>query len=1171
MSCTHGTRVDVIREIRVWIDTERPVFWLNGLAGTGKTTIAFTVASGFNEEGTLGASFFCSRDDAACSNHKLIFPSIAYQLGCFHAEFGKRLASVVKKHPDIVHAGVSYQLRKLIIEPLAIIDRFPTCIVVIDALDECKDDSSISIILAALSSQVDKHLPLKIILTSRPERSISLGFQEDGMAAATHKLALHEIQLSVVEADIKVYLTSQLKRIKLEYNIKGAWPSTLEVDALSTLSFGSFIFAATVIKLIQDRSFCDPNGQLARILPSQTSPKRSFQDSRHSLDQLYMQVLTNAHLDISEELGKRLKAVLGSIVLLQDPLSSSSIEKLLNTEVGVEQTLTHLHSIIFVPEDGTRVIRALHPSLFDFLTDPERCTDPRFTVDVTKQHTMLLVACLRQMQSLKWNLCELADSDVLNTEISHLPALISQHMPSELQYACRYWAAHCAQAIRSEEVLGLLQVFCTEQLLFWVEACSLLGVLRDQLILLDALQRTWITPEDANSTTTICLKSCKRLIREFFPAISIAWAHVYQSAIVFTPQESIIRKHHLYLSRLKVINGPRIWDLSSQIIEGHSDVVCSVIFSPDGKKILSSSYDNSIRSWDAVSGAHLDTFEEHTSAVTSAAFSPDGTRIASFSRTDQSIRLWDSVNGAQLQKLESTSHSLNSFVFSPDGRRILFGPEDEVFKIWDLNTGGILNVLQVKSSVMTCATFSPDGSRIISGSETGALQLWNAISGACLVTVKIIPNHHNVTCVEFSPDGSIFLSCSWDDNIRLCSTVDGTQMSLIRGGGSRARFAPDGTAIASGGTYPSDTISLWDSVTGALLFALKGHSKPIMDISFSPDGQYVVSASMDKTIRLWNVGPAIRSTHTHHASRPPLSAALKLAQKLLRGGQAIKPQPEHLNTYSARIIRMAFSPDATMLISAYRHGPPILWNAISGAHLKSLKGHSDKAWVVACSPDGTRVISGSHDCTVRLWDVAGGRAPKILKGHKDQVVSAIFAPDASLIAAGSADGKIRIWNACDGMHLLVIDACEFPVFEVAFSPDSTRIFCVGISGGRSFIGQWEATGGVPLKTVNMEDSFLQSLALPPDSTNIIVSGRNNKLHTFLASDLSPATKPTTDCFWERGRWDGHFPGFWIPCSAENSDLVDDIDDRLWAQPFGQFPLSYNMPRSNKAHIYAIRP
>ncbi|KZP27506.1 hypothetical protein FIBSPDRAFT_928039 [Athelia psychrophila] len=870
VACTEGTRVSVIQEISTWTvkGADPSVFWLNGSAGTGKSTIAFTVAEALKKRGSLGASFFCSRDDATCSNHKNIFPSIAYQLALLHPSFAQHLAAVVKKRPEIIIAHVACQLQELIVDPLAAASGcISRCVIVIDALDECKDDSAISVILAALSRYVQKLPGIKILITSRPELNINHGFREHVLQSATRSFVLHEIELSAVEADITTYLKPQLEITRDLNGIRKGWPSFEEVNFLSKLSFGLFIYAATSIKFIQDPNYADPQGQLTRILSNTSLPSG---EHAHHLDLLYLQVLTSAHPNISEPLADRLRIIIGTIVFLQDPLSLHSIEQLLSMEnpkrfhdISVRQTLMRLHSIILVPSDDKRVVRALHPSLFDFITNPDRCMSPQFLVDPAKQHTVLLIACLRKMKSLGRNICEISDGSALNSEVVDLLPRIAKFIPPELQYACRHWVAHCIHAIHSDEVSKLLDEFCKEHLLFWIEACSLLGDLRNQLVLLDAVQRTWMSPEEEVSTTAICLNDCERFIREFFPAISVAWAHVYESALGFAPYESTLRKFYpSQLSKLKVINGPQIWDQCSRFLEGHFGEVNSAKFSPDGRRILSSSQDGSIRLWDAVSGAHLTTLQGHADGVNEATFSPDGNLIASVSH-DQTVRLWDAVSGAHLKTLQRSPNNYSppwSVAFSPDGQRILYGPEDNVFKLWDPSSGKVLNLFRPakgESSDMTCAAFSPDGIHIISGSNHGASQLWDALSGARLMKFPLTASYC-VNCVEFSPDGTSFATGDTHGNIKLQSSIDGARLMLFKENSTltSVAFSPDGATIAS----CSNTVRLWDVVSGAMLRTLTGHSGHLNEVSFSPNGHSIVFACDDNTVRIWNIGHNIRPT-----------------------------------------------------------------------------------------------------------------------------------------------------------------------------------------------------------------------------------------------------------------------------------------------------------------------
>src|ERR1700730_13628076 len=212
----------------------RQILWINGVAGSGKTTIAYTAAKFCEDKGVLAASFFCSRDNADCSNLKLVFTTIAYQLGQFCPEFKDGLSEDIRSNPHVVYSNASYQLEKMIIKPLlAVRTKFPPSIVVIDALDECKDDSSTSAILACISQHVEKLFPLKFLITSRPVLQITGAFQYPPLNNATRPLILHEVRLDVIFNDIQCYLKWHFNAIKQKYHIPASWPSPTDVEALT--------------------------------------------------------------------------------------------------------------------------------------------------------------------------------------------------------------------------------------------------------------------------------------------------------------------------------------------------------------------------------------------------------------------------------------------------------------------------------------------------------------------------------------------------------------------------------------------------------------------------------------------------------------------------------------------------------------------------------------------------------------------------------------------------------------------------------------------------------------------------------------------------------------------------------------------------------------------------
>jgi hypothetical protein len=181
--------------------------------------------------------------------------------------------------------------------------------------------------------------------------------------------------------------------------------------------------------------------------------------------------------------------ILGSIVLLRDPLSPRSLEALLGLTLStVRETLLRLHLVVIVPEDDSRAIRLLHPSFFDFITSPTRCSNPKFVVNRDMQHTLLARVCLEVMTSLRQDICGINNLSSLNSEVDDLPSRIIDNIPPHLRYACRHWAWHLANGIFSDVLLDLLREFCSKKLLYWIEVCSLLGELRNALLSLNSVQ-----------------------------------------------------------------------------------------------------------------------------------------------------------------------------------------------------------------------------------------------------------------------------------------------------------------------------------------------------------------------------------------------------------------------------------------------------------------------------------------------------------------------------------------------------------------------------------------------------------------------------------------------------------------------------------------------------------
>jgi len=248
-----GTRRDVLSQLERWLNDKRDkqVLWLNGLAGTGKSTIAQTFAETSFADGKLGASFFCSRDFDDRSNLRTIFPTLAFQLAHRYRSFREKLLPVLIASPGVGRESLCSQMEKLLVGPLKTI-RTPT-LIIIDALDECKDEEPASAILSVLSCYVDQVPNIKFFITGRPEPRIRSGFRLAALRPITEVLKLHDVERPLVDIDIKLFFRTRLTEIAKVWShldVTEEWPLSSDINILCEKAAGLFIYASTAIKFV---------------------------------------------------------------------------------------------------------------------------------------------------------------------------------------------------------------------------------------------------------------------------------------------------------------------------------------------------------------------------------------------------------------------------------------------------------------------------------------------------------------------------------------------------------------------------------------------------------------------------------------------------------------------------------------------------------------------------------------------------------------------------------------------------------------------------------------------------------------------------------------------------------------------------------------------------------
>ena len=484
----------MLNEIEGWAKDfkQSPVFWLNGLAGTGKSTIAQTVSEQIFADGQLGASFFCSRDFEDRSDLHSIFPTLAFQLAHKFPKFRSVFVPLLKSDPDVTHESLYRQMEKLIIEPLELAEI--STVVVIDALDECRDEEPSSAILPVLARLVGRIPKVKFFITGRPEPRIKTGFRLPILVNLASVFVLHDVDLPLINSDIRLFLKHELSELAQQRRL-GRWPGDEQIDLLCWRAAGLFVYAAAVVKFLNSDIHL-PEHRLDVIvrLPGCSDPEGKARiNSNRTLDSLYTSILQTAFSEGDPKVYSRVRSVIGAVVLLINPLPPSGIAKLVSLDPReVVLFLTWVQSLPVLGDYFTQPVKPFHKSFPDFITNPSRCTDARFYISPNEMHLELAMGCLRTVNDgLEQNLLSLPDY-TLNSEVEDLETRVDDRISIALRYACLSWYNHLTKTEGDvSNVVSYLRIFLEQKFLAWLEAVSAIGAVRGAVVGLERLV-TWL-------------------------------------------------------------------------------------------------------------------------------------------------------------------------------------------------------------------------------------------------------------------------------------------------------------------------------------------------------------------------------------------------------------------------------------------------------------------------------------------------------------------------------------------------------------------------------------------------------------------------------------------------------------------------------------------------------
>ena len=465
--CMEGTREQILADLEEWaVNDAAKVFWLNGMAGTGKTSIAHSLSERLHKHEILGASFFCSRSASPeVRDASFIIPTIASTLSQVSPMLRTAMSEVIEEQPDVgsLH-NLSVQFRLLLVDPIkGILDSsLKTYIIVIDALDECTKLVTVErFIKAVVESAPD--MPLKFFISSRDTTQIRGAFHHNPNYTPTI-MSLHSIERTVVQEDIKLYLHTSLSAIATKNRLLNPWPPSDEFEILLERSERLFIYATTAVRYIgaRDVDFRKRLAHITRLTPARMDTA--------IIDSLYNDIMRQAfdcELQTDEVSVRR--ETLSAIVFLLVPLSLDAITSLSGMDrLEAQIALAPFQSVIHVPTADTSPVTLFHASFPNLIVDPSRC-EKHFRLDRSDGHQSLAVQCLRCLnQTFKCNMTHL---------FSHEPNTI----PEALRYSCLHWASHLAHALAGAvaqnavaKIQPLVFAFVNQHLLHWFECLSAL-------------------------------------------------------------------------------------------------------------------------------------------------------------------------------------------------------------------------------------------------------------------------------------------------------------------------------------------------------------------------------------------------------------------------------------------------------------------------------------------------------------------------------------------------------------------------------------------------------------------------------------------------------------------------------------------------------------------------
>ncbi|KAJ7277452.1 hypothetical protein C8J57DRAFT_1581954 [Mycena rebaudengoi] len=780
ISCFPGTRSKVMAELAQWAllpsSNMGNILWMHAHAGSGKSTIARTLATLFEGLGCLGGFVFFNRDVEERSTPRGMVRTLAYQLASRREEFAPAISACIEESPWIIDTTLEIQFQKLLVEPLIgtlPLDGRPV-VIIIDALDEGGTHAQFLSVLSREAPKLPSHV--RIMITSRKDLKIEQAFEH------TAGLNIYELDQSAdIDYDIRTYIVAQMHDIHRAYatELPAEWPAPKAVDALVRQANGLFIWANVACAYIQE---CMPDLQIQNLLAGPASRA----EAEHSLNDLYEIAILNSGNWKIRVFSETMQKILAMIVVSQNPQTASSIGDLTGIQASVVTGfVSRLRSVLNTDQHG--YIKVVHPSLHDYLVNPKRCHPNRpWFVSQEKEHALMTSRCIKVLETgLKRNIMSM---ETPATQPFSFPTSLSD----SIIYASTAWTYHLCRVTDVAEtpaLANMIDQFLSKHFLHWIEVLSILKQSRNSITWLQEL-RDWYAQLNltCNNSFKIMLYDFWRFVKAFSRTLETHPLLVYETALTFCPKRTTISPT-FPSPDIRVISASlETWSPCMMILSGHPYYVDYVSISSSGDLIATGSIDGCLNIWSASLG----------------------TRPFSY------LGGGDKTSG------------LIAVVFASNGHHIMSGQMAGEICFWDVFTGGLLKQFRVRNGEeltagktdLVCVQMANDDCTIACGFRDGMVQIWNTLEQP---TIPLLSGHRGIVHdVAFSRSQDKVASSSADSTIRLWNARTGAHINTLLGHGSGinnvAFFPNDECELKLASVSADRTLKIWDGLTGLTIW-----------------------------------------------------------------------------------------------------------------------------------------------------------------------------------------------------------------------------------------------------------------------------------------------------------------------------------------------------------------